>query len=370
MKQRHLKTLSLKEINTLSKSKENFIEINDDEYINLVNICLGFYFPLRNFSNQKAVNSILNNSEYEKKKWTIPILLSIKRKPFPEKNKFYKLIYKKKIVGCIKFSCLFNIDKKNFSKRVFKTNDQSHPGVKKLYRLKKTFIDGDCYLNESSIPKNKYFKKSFLLSKNQKNLSLRSSVAFSTRNICHKGHDFIQSFLNKKFDNLFIVVIQTSKNKYKPKTIFSSYEFLNKFKKKKNKIISIFLPLFLAGPKEAFIQSQVIKNIGIKSFFVGRDHAGVGNFYEKFASQKIFDKLNVKSPKIIKTKEPVICMYCNTVRFFDGKKDCKKCLKKNNFSTIDGFNVKKLLINKNNKRARTFLNKHIQDFLQKKQYLI
>ena len=87
MKQRHLKTLSLKEINTLSKSKENLIEINDDEYINLVNICLD-YISFRNFSNLKAVNSILNNSEFKKKKWTIPILLSIKRKPFFKKTNF------------------------------------------------------------------------------------------------------------------------------------------------------------------------------------------------------------------------------------------------------------------------------------------
>ena len=87
----------------------------------------------------------------------------------------------------------------------------------------------------------------------------------------------------------------------------------------------------------------------------------------KFASQKNFDKLNVKSPKIIKTRT-LICMYCNTVRFSMEKKIVKN-VSKNNFSTIDGFNVKKLLINKNNKSENLFKQAY-SDFLQKKQYLI
>ena len=89
---------------------------------------------------------------------------------------------------------------------------------------------------------------------------------------------------------MFIVVIQTSQNKYNPRLIYKTYEILNNYKKKKYKIISIFLPLFFAGPKEAFIQAQIIKNIGITSFLVGRDHAGVKNFYGKYSSQEFFPK--------------------------------------------------------------------------------
>ena len=145
-------------------------------------------------------------------------------------------------------------------------------------------------------------KKNSSIKKIKKKSLLKNSVAFSTRNICHKGHEHIHKYLEKKFQNLFIVVIQTSQNKYNPRLIYKTYEILNNYKKKKYKIISIFLPLFFAGPKEAFIQAQIIKNIGITSFLVGRDHAGVKNFYGKYSSQEFFQKRNKKNLKSSKLK--------------------------------------------------------------------
>jgi len=371
-KKRQKKILSLREIKSFTKLNRNYLDIDKDEFINLVNICTGLYSPLENFSNLKDVNSILKNSRISRqKKWTIPILLSGKKNFIFKKNKFYQLKYQSKTVGCIKFKNFFKINKKNFSKKIFNTFSKLHPGVNKIYDVKKNFfIDCECFLLYKAIPKDKYFKKILALKKSKKKSLLKNSVAFSTRNICHKGHEHIHKFLEKKFQNLFIVVIQTSQNKYNPRLIYKTYELLNNYKKKKYKIISIFLPLFFAGPKEAFIQSQIIKNIGITSFLVGRDHAGVKNFYGKYSSQEFFSKYEIKKPKIVKVKEPLICLSCFNLKFSDKIKNCMFCNKKTKLSGIDGKNVRNLIKSNEEKKLKIFLNSKILNFIKKNKGLI
>ena len=364
--------MSIRKIKSLTKFNKNYLDIDEDEYFNLVNLCTGLYNPVYDFSNDKIVNSILKNSKINRQQiWTIPILLSSKNNSILKKNKFYQLKYRSKIVGCIKFNSYFKINKKKFSKKIFNTYNKLHPGVKKIYEVKKKFfIDCECFLSNQAYPKDKFFKKIFELKKTQKKSLLKNSVAFSTRNICHRGHEFIHEYLGKKFKNLFIVVIQTSQNKYNPRIIYKSYQLLNNHKKNKYNLISIFLPLFFAGPKEAFIQSQIIKNIGIKSFLIGRDHAGIKNFYEKYSSQKFFTKVKVKKPRIIKVKEPLICLNCFRLKFSDKKKICNSCNKITKFSGIDGKNVKKLLKGNQEKKIKIFLNSKILNFIKKNKSLI
>ena len=83
--------------------------LNDSDFMNLMNISLGFYSPLNRFCNFNDYIEIINRNKINKNvKWTIPILLTIKKnKNLYEKNKFYPLKYKKKIVGIIKAESFF-----------------------------------------------------------------------------------------------------------------------------------------------------------------------------------------------------------------------------------------------------------------------
>ena len=364
------KVLSLAEINNLTQSNKVKIDIEYEDFINLLNLSVGFYKPINDFSNFSNVHSVLKkNKTLNGKKWTIPILLRCKAKKNFKKNQFYSIKFKNKTVGCLKFKDLFELNKKNFTKRVFGTLSNNHPGAKRFLKSGNLFFDCECYFAKEYIPKNKYFKKALSISKNKKNHELEDSVAFSTRNICHKGHEFILKYLKSKYKKIFIVLIKTPENKYDPNFLDKSYEHLNKIKKNTFEIISIYLPLFLAGPKEAFIQSKVINNIGIKTFLVGRDHAGVKKFYKKYASQEIFLKLKENKPKIEKIKEPLLCLNCNKIKFSDGKRKCFNCLSKNKLTGINGVDVKKLLLKKSNK-VQNFLNDQMLSFIKKNQRLI
>ena len=202
--------------------------------------------------------------------------------------------------------------------------------------------------------------------KYKKNLNfIKKSVVFSTRNFCHLGHQFLHEFIIKKNKNLSICIIENEENKFDPNEIIKSYKIL---KKKvsiyKNILITkIYLPSFYAGPNEAYLQAKYFNNIGFKKFMVGRDHAGFKNFFQKYASQKIFTRLNNLKIKIIKTKEPLICINCVKIGF-ENVNFCR-CKKLGKLSTIDGRNVKNLLISKKFSRVKKYLNPYIFKYLKK-----
>ena len=351
-------------------NKKKIINLDKDDYINLINICTGLYSPITGFCDYKTYLSIINKKKLDNSiDWTIPILLksTININSSNKKN-FFKLKYNKKIVGLIQANSKFKINKNLFNQSVFGTNSNSHPGVKIINKKTNSFIGGKIFMLKKYIPKNKYYatpkKLRFYVKRNQ----ISSSSAFTTRNICHTGHFFIHQHILKKINNLFIIYIQSSKNKYEPETVFETYEIIKKkFNlKKRIKIISIYMPFFFAGPKEAFLQAAIVKNLGISSMIVGRDHAGVKNFYNKYDSQKIFVKYKNLSLKIFKTKEPRICKNCRKVKFENNRKICNFCFKNTKFSGIDGKFVKKKLIQKNYTALEGLLDPLIISYFKKK----
>ncbi len=114
------KVLSLAKIYNLTHSKKIKIDIDYEDFINLLNLCVGFYKPIHDFSNLLDVHSIIkNNRTYNNKNWTIPILLRCKSKKKFKKNQYYLLRFKNKTVGCLKFKDLFEVNKKEFTKMLY-----------------------------------------------------------------------------------------------------------------------------------------------------------------------------------------------------------------------------------------------------------
>ena len=344
--------------------KKKYLILNDSDFMNLMNISLGFYSPLNRFCNFNDYIEIINRNKINKNvKWTIPILLTIKKnKNLYEKNKFYPLKYKKKIVGIIKAESFFKIDKKKYNEKVFKTNSKYHPGVKKIIRNENNFIGGKVYLLKSHIIKDKYFYKP---QESRKNFHFSNFTAFSTRNICHLGHECIHRRVLKNKNKLLIAIIVSEKNKYKIRHIENTYKILKKQKiYKKTKLIKIFIPSLHAGPNEAFLQAILFQNLGLKKFIVGRDHAGIKNFYKKYEAQKIFSIDKSLKIKILKTKEPVRCLYCNVIGF-ENEKFCNQNKKKCKFVSIDGKFVKKQMNLRNFDVLKNYINADVIKYIKK-----
>ncbi len=226
-----------------------------------------------------------------------------------------RLSYQGEVVGEIEIGDIFNIKPGIYSNRIFGTEDRKHPGVEKIFSSSSIVIGGRVKL----FKKIEHMFSNFHLSPKETRYLFhkrgwRKIVAFQTRNVPHLGHEYVQKTALSIADGLFINPLMGKKKKgdYKDEVIIKSYQALiDNYYPPRRVIMSILsTPMRYAGPREAIFHAIIRKNFGATHFIVGRDHAGVGNFYHPFAAHKIFEEF----PDL--EIEPI---------FFASFFKCKKC---------------------------------------------
>ena len=258
---------------------------------------------------------------------------------------------------------IFFIEKKKLLHLFFKTKSLSHPGVKNFLSTKPFFISGDIklsnkiYFNKKHYPA--YWKK-FLKKKQIKKIG-----SFHTRNIPHKTHEWLIQKIMKSCKNILIQPMtgKLKKGDFKSDVVRKAYNIFKKSNKDKNIFLSEFRShARYAGPREASFHALVRKNYGCSHFFVGRDHAGVKNFYKKYESQKFCKKNQNKiGIKILDFKEPG---YCKNCRKITGEGD--NCIHSNkNKKFLSGTEIRKMIKLKR-KLPEYYLSKEITQILSKK----
>jgi sulfate adenylyltransferase len=134
-------------------------------------------------------------------------------------------------------------------------------------------------------------------------------LGFHTRNIPHRGHEFIQlkAMEDENCDGLLIqpVVGKKKSGDFKPEYIIKSYEKMIENFYPKEKVVFAAFSTFsrYAGPREALFTALCRKNFGCSHFVIGRDHTGVGSYYDPYASHRIFDNFPDLGIKIVKFNE-------------------------------------------------------------------
>ena len=164
-----------------------------------------------------------------------------------------------------------------------------------------------------------------------KNFGWQKIVGFHTRNVIHRGHEFIQKEALKKVgaDALFIspVIGPKKKDDFTAQVIIKAYEEMikNNFYDPYPAIIGAFTTYSrYSGPREAVFTALCRKNLGCSYFVVGRDHTGVGNFYKPDASHKIFEKVGDIGIKPLMFDKADFCKECKEVNFECSHKEDSK----------------------------------------------
>ncbi len=341
------------------------LKIDSLQYFEILNLSNGCYYPVKKFMNKNDIENVILNYKYKNKFFPIPIFFNVSEnnKNKIEKEKSFNLIFNRKKVGIFYISDIFKLDKKKYIKKYFGTNSKRHIGVKNFISLKNYFISGIVELNKKLKFPNS-FKPIYWRSQFKKQ-KLKTVAGFHTRNIPHSTHEKLHDMALEKCDGLFIhpMTGKLKKGDFTRKTILNSYKIYLK-KKKNNKI---FFDEFLSharfgGPREAAFHAIIRKNFGCTHFIVGRDHAGIKNFYSKYASQKFCIKNKKKiGLKILSFKEPFYCNKCEVM-----KGNFEKCKhKKKNKRYLSGTTIRKHILNKK-KLPKYYLRKEILKILIKK----
>jgi len=274
------------------------IRVNDELAWEVENIAKGVFSPLEGFLTQNDYLSVLREGRLSNDlPWTIPILLDVSRdavKDLRENDQVALTGASGKFLASMRLEEIYGFNKDELAQHVFKTNDANHPGVSKVYHMKDILLGGKIELiHELPSPFPEYDLTPAGTRKLFKEAGWKTIVGFQTRNVPHLGHEYLQKVCLNFFDGLFInpIIGKKKSGDFKDQVILEAYKALINGYYAPNKVVLAILKTEMryAGPKEAIFHAIIRKNFGCSHFIVGRDHAGVGNYYAPYAAQEIFN---------------------------------------------------------------------------------
>ena len=253
--------------------------------------------------------------------FTLPILLDVSADDASRLRgrPSVSLIYEQVEVGQVVPENIFTCDKSTAAQKIFGVNERKHPGVNFFYNGGDYFIGGPVKLTRR--PTLDISAHELTPEQTRAEFTRRgwkSIVGFQTRNVPHRAHEYLQRVALEIGDGLFIqpLVGRKKAGDYTPEAVIAGYKAL----------IGPFLPaervLFgvlttnmrYAGPREAVFHAIIRRNYGCTHFIIGRDHAGVGSYYDKYAGHALAasfgDELGIN---VLRLAGPYYCAICDGI---------------------------------------------------------
>lgn len=309
-----------KELNMLSSASR--LIVDHDTLLDLENIAEGVYSPLTGFMGREDFKSVTIRKRLKcGLPWTLPVALSVHRRDKGRADINSRILLcngDNQVAAIMEIKDIYTPDKRKAAKHIFGTVSQSHPGVAKFLSAGDIFLGGDiCLIRKNSYP---FHDFNFTPSRVRTMINSKkwNTVAgFQTRNIPHRAHEFLQKIGLSLVDGILIhpIIGWKKKGDFNPEVIIRSYQILIEHYYPKDRVIfsGLATAMRYAGPLEAVFHAIIRKNFGCTHFIVGRDHAGVGGFYDKYAAHRIFDKFPDLGIVPLLLNGPYYCKRCMSV---------------------------------------------------------
>ncbi len=272
------------------------MEVDNTIAQDLANIAHGVYSPLEGFMVGDDLETVLGHSRTARDvAWTIPIVLDLADGQLTDvaPGSTVALLHNGRPMASLEVQDVFGYDEGEYVRSVYGTDDPSHPGVAKVRAMGDRLVGGPIRLAEDlSSPFPKYTLWPIETRVLFKEKGWQTVVAFQTRNPPHLGHEYVQKSALTFTDGLFVnpIIGKKKSGDFTDDVIIRTYEeLINNYYLRDRAVMGILqAEMRYGGPKEAILHAIMRKNFGCTHFIVGRDHAGVGSFYEPFAAQEIF----------------------------------------------------------------------------------
>lgn len=275
------------------------LSLNAREISDFEMIATGAYSPLEGFLCEADYRSVRSNMRLAGGvAWPIPVTLSVTndQADLLREGEDVALYQGSHLLGVLHLAEKYLYDKAREAELVYRTTEQAHPGVAALYGQGGWLLGGRISLlnRPRGVEFAAYRRDPAETRSLFRQRGWRRVVAFQTRNPVHRAHEYIQKCALEIADGLLLhpLVGETKADDIPAEVRMRSYETILAAYYPSTRTILSVMPAAMryAGPREAVFHALIRKNYGCSHFIVGRDHAGVGNYYGTYDAHYIFDE--------------------------------------------------------------------------------
>ncbi len=306
------------------------LAVNEQIAREVINLAYGVFSPLDGFMGRADLDSVVRSMRLSNGLvWSIPIILDVSPGEWAATGVAIGgqvlLTHQEQPLATLDVAEIYSYDKVQLAQNVYGTTDPEHPGVARTNALQDALVGGRVTLvNPPRVnpPFDRFWKTPEQVRARLVELGWTSAVAHQTRNVPHAGHEMMMkgAYLASGADGILVsaVIGEKKPGDYIDEAIVLTHALLREegfFLPEIHETSTLMWDMRYAGPREAVFHAIVRKNLGCTHHMFGRDHAGVGSHYGRYAAHEIFDTLPDLGIKSVLTLEWWYCPVCESVAY-------------------------------------------------------